>query len=259
MRPAPSPTPAAAPPSGVAPTSTHREAAVFLVWGAGIILAAHGVEVLSAGRTNWLALGIRVVWAALLMGQAVLLRRARYGVILAGVVVVIFGSALLDLCILAVTGRSASPLLWFSPVLATVMPFMAFDVVWVGLAGSAVLVAGTALMLVADGAPLASHVALANAGGGALACGWLLARVYERARRAEEARRLELAEAMASIKTLNGLLPVCAWCHRVRTDQGYWEQIEAYVSRHSDATFTHSLCQDCFHERYGDEDEERAP
>lgn len=251
MRPAPTPT--------AAPTSTHREAAVFLVWGAAIILAAHGVEVLSAGRSNWLALGIRVGWAALLTAQAVLLRRARYEVIVAGAVVVIFGSALLDLAILAATGRSASPLLWFSPVLATVMPFMAFEVVWIGLAGSVVLLAGTALMLVADGAPLSAHLALANAGGGALACGWLLARVYERARRAEEARRLELAEAMASLKTLSGLLPVCAWCHRVRTDQGYWEQIEAYVSRHSDATFTHSLCQDCFDERYGDEDEERGP
>jgi hypothetical protein len=41
------------------------------------------------------------------------------------------------------------------------------------------------------------------------------------------------------------MLPLCAWCRRVRSDAGYWEQIEAYISSHSDATFTHGMCQDC--------------
>ena len=51
------------------------------------------------------------------------------------------------------------------------------------------------------------------------------------------------------IKTLSGLLPVCAWCQKVRDDQGYWDQIESYVAAHSDATFTHCICPDC-HQRF---------
>ena len=47
------------------------------------------------------------------------------------------------------------------------------------------------------------------------------------------------------IKTLSGLLPVCAWCKKVRDDQGYWDQIESYVTAHSDASFTHCICPEC--------------
>lgn len=249
------PPPTAAASSGSSLVSTYREASVFLVRGAAIILLAHGVELADARRPNWPALAIRVAWVVLLLGQALLLRRGSRAGVLAGAAAAIFGSALLDLALLAVTGGAGSPLLGFTPVLAVVLPFMSFEVVWLGLAGSAVLVAGTGAMLASSGASSSAFISLGNAGGGAIACGWLLARAYERARRAEEARRLELAEAMASIKTLRGLLPVCAWCHRVRTDQGYWQKIEAYVSQHTDATFTHGLCQDCFHEKYGDADE----
>lgn len=248
--------PAAAPTPDSSLASTFKEASVFLVWGAALILLAHGMELLHEGRANWWALLIRVAWAALLLGQAALLRRAPLGVVQVGAVVAIFGSAALDLAIVAVTGRSASPLLWFTPVLAAVLPFMAFELVWVGLVGSAALLLGTELILLVDDAPMAAHIALANGGGGGLAAGWLLARAYGRARRAEEARRLELAEAMSSIKTLKGMLPVCSWCHRVRTDAGYWQQIESYVAQHSDATFTHGLCQDCFRQKYGDSPED---
>lgn len=237
-------------------SSTHREASNFVVWGAGIILLAHGVEVVVGGRPNWPAFLLRIGWTALLLAHAWLLRQGGRTAVLAGAIVAIFGSVLFDLALLAVTGRSASPLLGFTPVLATVLPFMSFEVVWIGLAGSAVLMGGTWLMLATDAVPFASFVSLANAGGGALACGWLLARVYERARRAEEARRTELSEAMASIKTHKGLLPVCAWCHRVRTDEGYWKQIEAYVAEHSDARFTHGVCQDCYRKQFGEEDAE---
>ena len=57
---------------------------------------------------------------------------------------------------------------------------------------------------------------------------------------------------MASIRTLRGMLPLCAWCRRVRSDAGYWEQIEAYISSHSDATFTHGICQDCLRKQFPD-------
>ncbi len=251
----------AAGPSPSAPSiaSTHREASAFLVWGGVIILLAHGVELAHAGRPNWPALGIRVAWMGLLLGQAAVLRRARtQRAVLAGTAAAIFGSAVLDLAILVATGGAASPLLWFTPVLATVLPFLAFERLWIGFAGSVALVGGTGLVLRAGGAPADTLIALANGGGGGIACGWLLARAYERARRSEEARRVDLADALARIKTLSGMLPVCAWCHRVRTDAGYWQQIEAYVSQHSDATFTHGLCQDCFDEHYGDDEDARG-
>jgi PAS domain S-box-containing protein len=55
----------------------------------------------------------------------------------------------------------------------------------------------------------------------------------------------ELREALAKIKTLKGLIPICAWCKKVRDDKGYWNEIEAYVREHSDADFTHGICPEC--------------
>ena len=60
----------------------------------------------------------------------------------------------------------------------------------------------------------------------------------------------ELQEALANIKTLRGLLPICAGCKKVRDDKGYWNQIESYVKAHSEAEFSHSLCPDCAKELY---------
>jgi GAF domain-containing protein len=63
-----------------------------------------------------------------------------------------------------------------------------------------------------------------------------------------ELRRVSarLADALANVKTLNGLLPICAWCKRIRDDQGYWSQVEAYVRAHTGADFTHGICPECF-------------
>lgn len=62
-----------------------------------------------------------------------------------------------------------------------------------------------------------------------------------------ELRRIngELKQAMAEIRTLGGLLPICCSCKKIRDDQGYWNQIEAYISEHTDTRFTHSYCPDC--------------
>ncbi len=57
----------------------------------------------------------------------------------------------------------------------------------------------------------------------------------------------DLKTALAQVQTLSGLLPICAWCKRIRDDDGYWAQIESYVSAHSDAQFTHGICPDCTH------------
>jgi len=55
----------------------------------------------------------------------------------------------------------------------------------------------------------------------------------------------ELTKALQEVKTLSGLLPICASCKKVRDDSGYWNQIETYIARNSSATFSHGLCPDC--------------
>ena len=60
----------------------------------------------------------------------------------------------------------------------------------------------------------------------------------------------ELQGALARIKTLRGMLPICASCKKVRDDKGYWSQIEAYISEHSEAEFSHGLCPECAQKLY---------
>lgn len=61
------------------------------------------------------------------------------------------------------------------------------------------------------------------------------------------ARRVrELEEALASVRLLQGLLPICSYCKKIRNDQNYWQQVDAYISEHSDAVFSHGICPDCF-------------
>jgi PAS domain S-box-containing protein len=60
----------------------------------------------------------------------------------------------------------------------------------------------------------------------------------------------ELQKALAEVKVLSGLLPICSFCKKVRDDRGYWKQIEAYISEHSELLFTHGLCPDCLSHHY---------
>jgi sigma-B regulation protein RsbU (phosphoserine phosphatase) len=55
-----------------------------------------------------------------------------------------------------------------------------------------------------------------------------------------------LEEALASVKQLQGLLPICSYCKKIRDDQNYWQQVENYISQHSAAQFSHSICPDCY-------------
>ncbi len=76
----------------------------------------------------------------------------------------------------------------------------------------------------------------------------LQAQVEELARVNAElnARNAELAETMATIKTLQGLLPICAWCGRkVEDEPGHWVNLETYITEHTGAEFTHGICPDC--------------
>jgi CheY-like chemotaxis protein len=58
-------------------------------------------------------------------------------------------------------------------------------------------------------------------------------------------RVAELEAALAQVKRLQGLLPICSYCKRIRVDQNYWQQVEDYIRGHSDAQFTHGICPDC--------------
>ncbi len=55
----------------------------------------------------------------------------------------------------------------------------------------------------------------------------------------------QLEAALAEVRTLRGLIPICAWCNRIRNDGGYWQKIEQFLREHSDADFTHSICDSC--------------
>jgi hypothetical protein len=63
-----------------------------------------------------------------------------------------------------------------------------------------------------------------------------------------------LEEAFQQIKTLKGLIPICASCKKIRDDQGYWKEIESYIRKHSEAEFSHSICPECY-KQYGLEDD----
>ena len=74
----------------------------------------------------------------------------------------------------------------------------------------------------------------------------------KQAEREREKLIQDLQHALSRIKTLSGLLPICASCKRIRDDQGYWNQIETYIQSHSAAEFSHGICPDCVKKLYPD-------
>jgi PAS domain S-box-containing protein len=63
-----------------------------------------------------------------------------------------------------------------------------------------------------------------------------------------------LKDAVSQIKALNGLLPICSKCKKIRDDKGYWNQLEYYIEEHTEASFSHGMCPDCSDQLYGTED-----
>jgi sigma-B regulation protein RsbU (phosphoserine phosphatase) len=59
------------------------------------------------------------------------------------------------------------------------------------------------------------------------------------------ARVKELELALANVKLLQGLLPICCYCKKIRNDQNYWQQVDSYIADHSEAQFTHGICPEC--------------
>lgn len=60
------------------------------------------------------------------------------------------------------------------------------------------------------------------------------------------AQVMELENALARVEQLQGILPICSYCKNVRDDQNYWQEVETYVSKHTSAEFSHSVCPDCY-------------
>jgi phosphoserine phosphatase RsbU/P len=56
----------------------------------------------------------------------------------------------------------------------------------------------------------------------------------------------ELMDALSQVKQLQGILPICSHCKKVRNDQNYWQQVEGYISAHTEVQFSHSVCPDCY-------------
>jgi len=101
-----------------------------------------------------------------------------------------------------------------------------------------------------DGVTIWVHVtatAVRNASGVPLFGLAMIEDITERRQYNQEREQLvgQLREALGSVKTLSGLLPMCAWCKRIRDDQGMWSQVEQYVHRRTGADFTHGICPDC--------------
>ena len=60
------------------------------------------------------------------------------------------------------------------------------------------------------------------------------------------ARVAELQTALSKVKQLSGLLPICSYCKRIRSDKNYWEKVDSYITEHTDAKFSHGICPQCY-------------
>lgn len=73
--------------------------------------------------------------------------------------------------------------------------------------------------------------------------------VHERTAQLEQAVQ-SLQQALDQVRALSGLLPVCAWCHKLRSDLGYWQHVDEYLQDHTDLELTHGICPDCMRQHF---------
>jgi len=74
------------------------------------------------------------------------------------------------------------------------------------------------------------------------------------AEKEKENKIIELKKALEQISTLSGLVPICANCKKIRDDKGFWNQLESYIEKHSEAQFSHGICPECAEDLYGNEE-----
>ncbi len=68
----------------------------------------------------------------------------------------------------------------------------------------------------------------------------------------------KLRKTRTEVRRLSGLLPICAWCKKIRDDKGYWESVEEYISGHTQAEFSHGMCPECFEKIVAEEDRKKS-
>jgi exonuclease VII small subunit len=76
----------------------------------------------------------------------------------------------------------------------------------------------------------------------------------EKAREVKENLIKELQQLMSEVSTLQGILPMCSCCKKIRNDDGYWDRVENFITEHTEAQFSHGICPDCIKELYSEED-----
>lgn len=152
-----------------------------------------------------------------------------------------------------------------------ILPMILVELLPVALAAAGLLFVGTLRILAQDGLGRGALLGWLHAGVVAYAVSWLLAAAFGRMQRSQRAARRarqeaadrlaqslaanellvrELREALANVKTLSGMLPICSFCKKIRDDAGYWRLIEGYLAEHSRAQFSHGLCPDCVKHHY---------
>jgi signal transduction histidine kinase len=185
-----------------------RQKARFLFGASGLIVLAHAVDVVQADGPNWPALALRVGWACLLLVNAVAIVRAKWSTSQAWSTVAGLGTALFYLALLAVTGRSHSPLFAFAFPLAMLLPPFMGELIRAALLSAALLLLGAWAMLFADGASFGEHLGWGHAGAVAFMVAWLLGTSELRARmvmndlsrrREEDLLRLAESERLAAV------------------------------------------------------------
>ncbi len=207
-----------------------------------LVTAGHGVLFLGAQRTADLALGRRFFFGLLaahavalvvflVVGHATPWRMVLNGLIWAGLSLASFR------CL-----RRANPVFW-APLLSPANVFLVH-----GLFHCLRLVA--ALSFEALGW---SEAASALQIVGDLEVSFFMVALFVSLLIAHfQLRNEELSRLLAEVQTLSGLLPICAWCRKVRSDDGYWQKMEEYFCSHSRVKFTHGICFDCSKEQFPD-------
>lgn len=225
---------------------------------AATLLGLQGDDWLTAWRTWALKDGVGILLAAPVVVAA--LTEARAALRASGIAGTLEGIANVAL---AAAGSVAVFGGVFGPVLqapAYLLPFVIWAVFRFGVGGTAVNVLmlsmiglwntseGRGPFALAD-APIGDWILRSQGSMAIAAVSFLLmaATVADRRRVARENLLLldDLQNALLEIKTLQGFIPLCAWCHKVRDDAGFWQQIESYLDTHTDATVSHSICPSC--------------